>query len=252
MVIYRDSARGVTPASLRFLEEHAKKLAPIEEVRVSFKPLCVTGGGRYHTVISDVNGDEVWLSGCTAGYRGSGPHGTAFVLRQLGLPVPPRLFSAKRKPLVVRAPVGKLRSSGRRSRWLTKELWRLQELFQWGQELRVNWNPNRQSEREGEVAGNLIHVYSKTRPDAIRTLRHEFLDKLISRAIEPYSKMLDLARIMGFIRSGRPNRPREWERALNDLLNESEGEAYREKEAVVEKFSVLVDQLRKLGTPISS
>jgi hypothetical protein len=74
-------------------------------------------------------------------------------------------------------------------------------------------------------------------------LRHEFLDRLVSLAVEPYVQLVDLVRILGWLRlRGREQPPKEWEEALNLLLKECENEAYTKKEMVVEKLSRTLDR----------
>jgi hypothetical protein len=242
--IYKDKAQGVTLLSLRFFQDHRAKLGQIRQVKTSFKPLYIRRTGAYHTVIRDVDGNEIWLSGCCAGYGGTGPHGTAFLLREIGLPVPSRLFTSKRKPVVVHSAAGPRRGK-QLSSWLSRDLAELQKLFQWGEELSLEWHPHASSQLEGEAVGNTLRVYSRTRAEAARTLRHEFLDSLVTVAIEPYAKMADLVRILSWLRlRGRARAHKEWEEALNLLLKESENEAYRKKEIVVEKLSRMLDHVK--------
>ena len=42
---------------------------------------------------------------------------------------------------------------------------------------------------DGEVKGNVICVYSQSLDEALKTLRHEFLDSLMSGVIEPYKQV---------------------------------------------------------------
>lgn len=240
--MYRDNAQGVTLLSLRFFQDHRAKLGQIRQVKSSFRPLYSRRTGAYHTVIRDIDGNEIWLSGCCAGYAGTGPHGTAFLLHAIGLPVPSKLFASKGKPVVVNS-AGRLRRGKQRLSSLSQELAELQKLFQWGEELAVDWRPHATSQLEGEVVGNTLRVYSGTRDEAARTLRHEFLDRLVSLAIEPYARIVDLVRILGWLRlRGREQVPKEWEEALSLLLKESESEAYITKEMVVEKLSRILDR----------
>lgn len=243
--VYRDDAQGVTLLSLKFFQDHKMDIGHIKQVRASFRPLHIRRTGKYRTVIRDVDGNEIWLSGCGAGYRGTGPQGTAFLLRQIDYPIRPKLFTEKRKPVVIR-PITRLRQRNQRSSWLRQELTELQELFQWGREFRAEWHSRVNGPLEGEVAGDRIRVYSRTRPDAIRTLRHEFLDKLVSTAIEPYARIADLVRILSWLRTQDHGRAgRKWEEALNLILTESENEAYNKKEMVVEKLSAVFDKIRQ-------
>ncbi|MEM3018835.1 MAG: hypothetical protein QXO92_01140, partial [Candidatus Bathyarchaeia archaeon] len=70
---------------------------------------------------------------------------------------------------------------------------------------------------EGEVRGSTVYVYSKDREKALETLRHEFLDFLVGKAIEPY---------------------REAANALIKMVNDL---AYRRKERIVEALRRLLD-----------
>ena len=59
--------------------------------------------------------------------------------------------------------------------------------------LRVIWSPDPHSVRHGEVKGSTILVYDEDPEDALRTLRHEFLDHHISReVIDPLVQYLNL------------------------------------------------------------
>jgi len=72
---------------------------------------------------------------------------------------------------------------------LTEELKRLQSLLSDGHELKVIWTPKQNSNLEGEVKGNIIHVYSQSLEQALKTLHHEFLDIMMSEIIEPYKQV---------------------------------------------------------------
>lgn len=80
--------------------EHRSELGMIESIQVFFNNYDAILCGYYtpadydwygeHNliesplfVIRDVNGKEIWLSGCNCGYGGTGPHGTASILRYL-------------------------------------------------------------------------------------------------------------------------------------------------------------------------
>jgi len=62
------------------------------------------------------------------------------------------------------------------------------------------------------VDGDTITIYSENIEDALDTLRHEFIDYLISQAIKPYIKLLN---------------------ALLSLISQN---AYNKKEDIVEKL----------------
>jgi len=99
---------------------------------------------------------------------------------------------------------------------LAEELERLKRKLGLGNELAVNWLPGRKLDICGEVKGNCIYVYDEDERKALDTLKHEFLDYLISKTIEPYEKIAN---------------------KLIGLVNE---EAYHRKEKLVEVLSKLV------------
>ena len=102
---------------------------------------------------------------------------------------------------------------------LETKLERLKHLLGLGHHLMVNWIP-KDGELSGEVNGNCICVYEKEEKPALETLRHEFLDYVISQAIEPYKEIANRLILM---------------------VNES---AYRTKEKLVEALSRLVNETR--------
>ncbi len=241
-----DGFGGVTESSLRFFEGVRKNLGHVVEVTASFKPLRATSEGSYYTILRDHEGNEVWLSGCTAGYHGAGPNGTRKLLKLVGLPVPGGLYSSKRKPVIIRSAAAKERNHRACPGWLRAELQALQELFDWGKELKVEWNRGAESGLEGEVVGNMIHVYSKNRQDSIETLRHEYLDRLLSSAIEPYTDIANFSRYVGYNRERNMNlkRGRQYADATNLLTSDREEQAYRQKELVIEKLSLMLAKVR--------
>lgn len=81
-------------------ERHRYELGEIEAIFVFFNRLDAIISGYYepaellnygehkrvenaHFVIRDTNGKELWLMGCNCGYGGTGPHGTASILKYL-------------------------------------------------------------------------------------------------------------------------------------------------------------------------
>lgn len=94
----------------------------------------------------------------------------------------------------------------------------LKQRLNLGYELRVKWVPKGDSRLSGEVKGDYIYVYEETEKEALSTLRHEFLDYVISSVVEPY---------------------RQGTNKLIALINE---EAYRRKERIVEKLSSLLPE----------
>lgn len=101
---------------------------------------------------------------------------------------------------------------------LKKELERLKELTNLDEDLKVVWIPLVNSNKEGNVNGKTIYIYSTTILEAKRTLRHEFIDYLICKAIEPYLNLVN---------------------ALMSLISEH---AYRKKEKVVEALLRVLEE----------
>jgi len=83
--------------------------------------------------------------------------------------------------------------------------------------LRLRWMPAANGGGlSGEVRGNTVFIYDPDYEAASSTLRHELIDYLVSRAIEPYKEVAN---------------------KLILLLNER---AYRNKEDVVERLCALL------------
>jgi hypothetical protein len=102
---------------------------------------------------------------------------------------------------------------------LEEELERLKTRTGMKVEFKVVWLPKVDSKKEGEVVGDTIFIYSIDVDDALQTLRHEFVDVVVSSAIEPYLKL------------------------VNVLLSAISEEAYKKKEMVVETLlRLLVDK----------
>lgn len=99
---------------------------------------------------------------------------------------------------------------------LAAELDRLKTILDTGRELVVDWLPNTTNTLCGEVKGNRICVYDEDIESALQTLRHEFLDYVVCRAIEPYKNVTN---------------------KLIELLND---EAYKRKERLVEALRTLL------------
>lgn len=78
---------------------------------------------------------------------------------------------------------GKSINGHRIRRELDEELKRLVQLTGLGHHLELIWRPDEDSDRHGEVKGNIILIYDTVEEEALRTLRHEFLDHLISNEI---------------------------------------------------------------------
>jgi len=99
---------------------------------------------------------------------------------------------------------------------VVEELERLKQKVGAGYELTVKWLPGKKLEICGEVKGDCIYVYEEEKQRALETVKHEFLDYLVSKMIEPYQKIAN---------------------KLIGLLND---EAYSRKEKLVEILSHLI------------
>jgi hypothetical protein len=75
---------------------------------------------------------------------------------------------------------------------LSKELERLKRKLGLGYELIVEWLPGGKLEICGEVKENAILIYEVDEKKALETLKHEFLDYLVSKCVEPYEKVANL------------------------------------------------------------
>lgn len=101
---------------------------------------------------------------------------------------------------------------------LEKELERLKKLTNVYDDLNVEWVPKAHSDKDGSVVGKTIYIHSTTIPDANKVLRHEFIDYVVSKAIEPYLSLTNL---------------------LLSLISER---AYKEKEKVVEALARILEE----------
>ena len=79
-----------------------------------------------------------------------------------------------------------------------------------GYELEAGWIPNPYSKHAGEVKDVKLIVYEENLEEALATLRHKFIDYVLSRLISPYR---DVA---------------------NTFIKTSTNRAYKEKEKVTE------------------
>jgi hypothetical protein len=99
---------------------------------------------------------------------------------------------------------------------LETELDRLKSKFQMGQELRLQWTPN-DGPKSGEVVGTAIRIYETDPTKALDTLRHEFIEYLLTRdLVAPYKRL------------------------INKLISLFEEEMYDRKEKLVQKLQELV------------
>jgi hypothetical protein len=112
---------------------------------------------------------------------------------------------------------------------------RLEEELDWlkkkaklGYELRVIWLPGYNAKLSGEVKGSTVYIYDDTEDKAIETLRHEFMDYVISKVIEPYKLVAN---------------------KLIELMNE---EAYKRKEKIIGALARLLsdkDEKQTINKP---
>jgi len=91
-VYLKDNGHGITDDSLKFWKEHKNSIGKVTHVEVAEEGLLLedrTENGitypiEYNFVAFGRNG-AIFLSGCNCGYLGTGPHGTAKILVELGL-----------------------------------------------------------------------------------------------------------------------------------------------------------------------
>lgn len=100
-------------------------------------------------------------------------------------------------------------------RLLRQELARLKQKFQMGQELSLEWTPN-DGPKSGEVTGTTIRIYESDSTKALETLRHEFIEYLLTRdLVAPYKRL------------------------INKLISLLEEEMYDRKEKLVQRLQEL-------------
>jgi hypothetical protein len=98
---------------------------------------------------------------------------------------------------------------------LETELHHLRQKFQMGQELTIQWIPN-DGPKSGEVAGRTIRIYETNQAKALDTLRHEFIEYLVTRdLVAPYKRL------------------------INKLISLFEEEMYDRKEKLIERLQEL-------------
>jgi hypothetical protein len=106
---------------------------------------------------------------------------------------------------------------------LERELERLKGIVRLGLELTVVWIPGRVRRSveggtlSGEVQGTTVLIYEEDEAEALKTVKHEFLDYVISHEIEAPYKAL-----------------------INRLIDAFEAEAYKRKERLVEHLSSII------------
>lgn len=74
---------------------------------------------------------------------------------------------------------------------LKHELACLKSKFKLGSELKLEWTPN-DSAKSGEVTGTTIRIYEADTTKALDTLRHEFIEYLLTRdLVAPYKRLIN-------------------------------------------------------------
>jgi len=102
-------------------------------------------------------------------------------------------------------------------RVLEKKLARLKRLVPFEELLTVRWNPRSHGKISGEVVGNTILIYDENLQEALKTIKHEYLDCLLTR------KLVDPLIAI-----------------INTLMKLKEREIYKGKERIVNTLSKLV------------
>ena len=82
---FQDAGTGVTRDSIAFFREYRHRLGDIVQASIRF-PGFDDPHNPYLMVLRDTKGDQMLLSGCTAGYPGEGPRGAMQVLVESGWP----------------------------------------------------------------------------------------------------------------------------------------------------------------------
>jgi len=74
---------------------------------------------------------------------------------------------------------------------LENELASLKKKFQMAPELKLEWKPN-DGPKSGEVIGTTIRIYESDKEKALDTLRHEFIEYLLTRdLVAPYKRLIN-------------------------------------------------------------
>ena len=74
---------------------------------------------------------------------------------------------------------------------LETELAHLKEKFRMGHELRLEWIPN-SGPKSGEVNGTTIRIYEADQTKALDTLRHEFIEYVLTEElVAPYKQFIN-------------------------------------------------------------
>ena len=92
MIELKDNGERITETSLEFWRNDKHLIGRVKEVKCSYDPLAsdtlVAAKGGYNReynlrIIGSKGG--IYLSGCSCGYSGEGPHGTRQILVELGV-----------------------------------------------------------------------------------------------------------------------------------------------------------------------
>jgi hypothetical protein len=90
MNVLKDNGHGVTQKSLEFWHKNKALIGPVLSVEVRDNLLTdMHPNGypvEYPCLITGADG-AIYLSGCTCGYGGEGPNGTAKILADIGVPL---------------------------------------------------------------------------------------------------------------------------------------------------------------------
>jgi len=74
---------------------------------------------------------------------------------------------------------------------LEYELEAMKRISKQGLELEVQWFPREDGLLSGEVKGDVIYIYESDEQKALDVLEHEFVDYLVTLAIDPLKLMIN-------------------------------------------------------------
>jgi len=96
---------------------------------------------------------------------------------------------------------------------LEAELEKLKKFFRTGYELEVSYIPDLNSKLAGEVKGDRIFIYEGDVDEALTTLKHEFVDYIVSKPLSYYRDITNM-----FIKLSNERAYREKERLVEALV----------------------------------
>lgn len=99
---------------------------------------------------------------------------------------------------------------------LEKKLQRLEKKIGFGFGLKVHWLPSASETLSGEVKGTTIYIYEEDETEAMKTLKHEFIDYAISQTIAPYKEVTN--KLISLINEDAYKRKERLVEALNKIL----------------------------------